>query len=171
MDAPHVAELILGVGQEAVVTAVEWVPVVGWASVDHASVVVVLGDEGVGELVEVESAVTSAVVAGHEELNFLGSWENSNGREAVSEVGDSDLTTVVAIEDLEGVSEVKVTLKGQAGLVGLDLALKGDNLAETLDESVLLWVLKDWLSGWRQSSWRATGWGALSQRGGRVSSW
>ena len=47
-------------------------------------VVGVLCGEGLGELVEVESAISILIVAGHEELNFVVSGEHTNGGETLS---------------------------------------------------------------------------------------
>ena len=117
VDSPHVAELDGGVSHEAVVTAVERVPVVGWAPLHHASVVAILSKESLLKLSHRQSSVLAIVVASDEELDFFRSWENSNGRKSISKIVDGYAATIALVENLEGIGQVKVTLKGEASLV------------------------------------------------------
>ena len=71
MDTPHISELYLGVGKEAVVTAVGWDAVVAWATVQHVCVVAVLSDECFTEFFEVQSMVTAAIIAFEEQVHFV----------------------------------------------------------------------------------------------------
>jgi hypothetical protein len=147
VDAPHVSELDLGVGVEAVVAAVDRVLVVGGTAVEHVRVVAISGEEGIGELVEVESEILVCVVAGDEKVNLITCREHTDGREALTDVSSGDVTTEVNVEDAESVVEVEVGLVGQSHLGLLKLTLKGDDVAHAVDKSVLLVKVEDGLLG------------------------
>lgn len=145
--SPDGAELQLGVGEEAVITAVERVAVVRATTLSHAGVVSIKGEESVAELTHVEAAVTSGVVTSHEEVELLASGEDTDGGETLAEISDSDATEVVDIKDLEGIRQVEVGLESKRGLLTLDLILGGDKVAETVDELILIAERKDGLPG------------------------
>jgi len=174
VNSPHVSELNLSVSHEAVITSVERVSVVRGTSVDHVSIVRVLGNKGIGELVESKSAVSVAVVSSHEQLNLLGGGVNSDGGEPISEISDRNPTTEVLVEDSEGILQVEITLKSKRSLGGLDLTLKGDSLAKRSNELILLVQMKNGASGGRGASVhgtdltarRASSGGAFSDRRG-----
>lgn len=116
VNSPDISELDLSVRQEAIVASVKGVSVVRGASVHHMGIVSVESGEGVGELVEGESTVTVGVVAGHEELNFLGGGVHTDGGKTVTEVGDRNVAAEILIENLEGVLQVEVALEGKRSL-------------------------------------------------------
>jgi hypothetical protein len=138
VNAPHVSELNLSVAVEAVVTAVDRVLVVGSTAVEHVRVVAISGEEGIGELVEVESQVLVGVVAGDEKVNLVAGGENADSGETLADVSSRDVAAEVNVKDAESVVQVEVGLVGQSHLGLLELTLKGDNVAETVDKSVLL---------------------------------
>ena len=69
--SPKGSERDLSVWQEAVITSVGWVPVVGWSAVHHAGIVWVKSKESFTELSHVESTVTSSVISCDEEIDLI----------------------------------------------------------------------------------------------------
>lgn len=108
-------------------------------------VVGVLSGESLRELVEIESAISVLIVAGHEELNFFVSGEDTDGGEALSDVVGRHEPSEVGVEDPEGVLEVEISLKGEVSLVGLDFALKVNGVAESVNKAVFIGNVEDGL--------------------------
>lgn len=130
----------------------------------------VIGEECLFEFAGSESSVVVWIVAGNEEFNFFTGWEYADSGEAVSEVRNADGTSEIAIEDLEGISEVKVALEGERGLVGLKFTLVVNHVTEAIDELVFFVQMEERLSAWGKS-WVGEGithWRRMSVRRGRA---
>jgi len=123
MDAPHVSELNLGVGVEAIIAAVDGVLVVGWATVQHVGVVAVGGEEGIGELIEAQTKILVSVVTGQEKINLFTGREDTDSRETFTNVSSRNVATVINIKNAESIVQVEVGLvcKGNFGLLKLTL--------------------------------------------------
>lgn len=169
--SPERAEADLSVWQEAVITSVQWVSVVGWASVHHIGIVPVQSKHSIAEFSHVKSTVTSGIVTGDEEIKLIAGWENTDGGKSVSKIVDGDGTTVVTVEDLEGISEVEVGLKSACGLLALEFILTSDHVAETLDKLILVSEWENWLAGWGGVPWEAlSNWGSYWRGGSKAAS-
>jgi hypothetical protein len=99
-----------------------------------------------------KSSVVGLIVTSNEEFDFFTGWEDSDSKEAVSEVSDADESSVITIKNFKGVSEVKIALKGQSGLVGLEFTLVVDHFTEAVDKLVFFVQMKERLSA-RGKSW------------------
>jgi hypothetical protein len=104
------------------------------------------------------------IVTSNEEFDFFTGWEDSDSREAVSEVSDADESSVITIKNFKGVSEVKIALKGQSSLVRLEFTLVVDHFTEAIDKLVFFVQMKERLSA-RGKSWVRRG---VSVRRGRA---
>ena len=111
--APHVTELDLSIGEETIVTAVEWVSVVRWATVQHVRVVGVARQESFCELLEAQAVVTILVVALEEQVHLVNSGENADSSEAITNLALRDGASAGLVENGEGVVKVEVRLEGQ----------------------------------------------------------
>lgn len=177
VSSPHGSVLIGSVWKEAVISSwASWVWIVGWSSLNHRGVVVVLGKESILELSDVDSSVSRVVVSGDEKINLIHGWVDTNGVESRLELIRRNLTVSVGIENVEGVRNVEVALEGELDLGRLKLLLEVAEILEGVDELVLIVWSQDWLSGWGGSNWRSSsGWGRVSQssgsRGRHSSSW
>ena len=78
MDAPHVSELDLRVGEEAVITLMQVLSVIGGATVQHMAVVVVVREESLAKLFEAQAVVSVHIVSRKEQCNLVSSWEYAN---------------------------------------------------------------------------------------------
>lgn len=124
VDAPHVSELNLGVGVEAIIAAVDGVLVVGWATVQHVGVVAVGGEEGIGELIEAQTKILVSVVTGQEKINLFTGREDTDSRETLTDVSSRNVATVVNIKNAESIVQVEVGLVGKGNFGLLKLTLK-----------------------------------------------
>jgi len=137
VHSPHVAELDLGVGEEAVVTSEQVVAMVRGTSVQHMSIVRILCNKGISELTKVKSVVVIYVVSSEEEINLISLGENTNSSETLSQIGLSDRTVTAMIKDGKCVVQVKVRLHGEAGLTVLKFALLSNQVTKALNQCVL----------------------------------
>ena len=133
---------------EAVVTSIDGVTVVGATTFGHGGVVSIKGEESIGELTEVESTVTGGIVSSDEEVELFGGGEDSDGSESFTELGGADVSVVVSVEHLEGVSEVKVGVAGELGLLSLDVVLNTDHITKSIDELILVTESENRFAGW-----------------------
>jgi hypothetical protein len=161
--APHVTELDLSVGEEAIVAAVERVSVVRWATVQHVRVVRVAREESICELLEAQAVVTILVVALEEQVHLVNSGEDANSSEAVTNLALRDGASAGLVENGEGVVKVEVRLEGQWGLGWFQLALKADEVSESVHKLVLFRALKRRLAGGADADRRATDWRAANR--------
>ena len=170
--APDGLELKAGVGHEAVIAAVQRVAMVGSATLSHAGVVSVEGDEGIREFTHVETTITSSVVASHEEIELLAGGEDTDGGETLTQVNSGDATEVPLVEDLERVRQVEVGLESQARLLALNIVLILDHGPEAVDELVLVAQGQHRLPGWAGVAGQGLGGDASGRaravRGGRA---
>jgi hypothetical protein len=147
VDAPHVSELNLGVGVEAIIAAVDGVLVVGWATVQHVGVVAVGGEEGIGELIEAQTKILVSVVTGQEKINLFTGREDTDSRETLTDVSSRNVATVVNIKNAESIVQVEVRLVGKGNFGLLKLTLKWDDVAESVNKTIFLVDVEDGLLG------------------------
>jgi hypothetical protein len=147
VDAPHVSELNLGVGVEAIIAAVDGVLVVGWATVQHVGVVAVGGEEGIGELIEAQTKILVSVVTGQEKINLFTGREDTDSRETLTDVSSRNVATVVNIKNAESIVQVEVGLVGKGNFGLLKLTLKWDDVAESVNKTIFLVDVEDGLLG------------------------
>lgn len=153
MGSPHVLELKGCVWQEAVISS-DWSRgVVRWSSFYHGSVVTIVREESLGELVEGHSSVTIAIVSGHEKVNFVLCWEDINGVQTRSELVSVNGSVTCNVKDIKGVSKVKVVFLGKSSLSTIELLLSITHVLESMNELIFIVNSEDWLSGWRKSGW------------------
>ena len=171
MGSQDGAELELSVWQEAIVASVERVAVVGATTLDHTGVVCIESEEGVRELAHVQSAVSSGVIASHEEIHLLAGGEDADGGEALTELNDGNVTAVVDIKDLESISQVEVRLKGERDFLAFDVILNANQLTKAIDELILVSKVEDGLANGAGVAWerlRIAGGRRLAVGGGRA---
>lgn len=148
VGSPDGLEVGGGASAEAVVTSVDGVTVVGATTFGHGGVVSIKSEESIGELTEVEATVTGGIVSSDEEVELLGGGEDTDGGESLAELGGADPSVVVSVEHLEGVSEVKVGVAGELGLLSLDVVLDTDHITEAVDELIFVTESENGFAGW-----------------------
>ena len=154
VSSPHVLELEGSVWKVAVISS-DWSgSVVGWSSFDHAGVVTVRGEEGILELVELDSSVSRLIVSSDEKFYFLVSWEHVNGIEARSKLIGINGSVVWDVKHIEGISHVEIVLLGKGDLGGLEFLLLVAEVLKSVDHFILIENSQNWLSGWGGSGWR-----------------
>ena len=138
VSPPDVLEGTRGGWHEAVITAVDWVAVVGATAFSHASVGSIEGKESVRELAHVQSAVTTCIIAFDEEVNLILSGENADSGKTISKLELVDLTITVRVKDLEGINHIEVRLEGKIDLLTLDIILSSNHVTEAIDHLILV---------------------------------
>lgn len=123
---PDSSELVTSVGHEAIVGAINRVPMVGTTALHHVTVVSVNCNKSVRELAHVEATVTRRIVALHEQVELVASGEHTDLRKTITQFMLADHTIPVPVKDAERICHVKVRLKGQRGLFTLDIILVRD---------------------------------------------
>ena len=154
---PHVLELEGGSGKEAVISSDGSWGVVGWSSLNHASIVGVVCKEGILKLSHADSSISIQIVPGNEKLNILSSGEHVDGVESGSDLVGINLSVSGHIEDLKSISEVEVVLLGEHDLSVFKFLLLVAEVLEAVDKFVFVMESEGWLSGWRGSGWASSG--------------
>ena len=171
VDSPHVSQLDESVGEEAVLSSVEWSSVVVTSSsLEHVSVVGIEGHEGVRHLREIKSSVSVSVVSLQEKVDFIVGWVHTDASKSVSDFMLADNAISVSIVQVEQVEEVEVGFQSQRGLCRLKLSFEFNVFLEGSDKFVFVVEAEDWLSRWgrvsdRGSDWGLSHWGSSYWRG------
>lgn len=78
MNTPHIAVFNLSLREEAVVATVKVVSMIRRTTVQHMTVVVVIGQECLGKLLETNTVVLVQVVSLEEQTHLISGGEDSN---------------------------------------------------------------------------------------------
>ena len=100
---------------------------------DHVGVVSIKGEESIGEFAHIKTTITRAIITGNEKFELFTCWEDADGGEALAELRDGDISTVVHIKDLEGICEVEVGLQSQRDLFTLNFVLIADKFSQAVN--------------------------------------
>jgi len=112
-------------------------------------VVAVKGCECSSELFERQTSVTVVVVTSDPQFQLVRSRVNTNSIQSSTEIMGVNHTTVVGIEDVEGIRQVEVSLEHEVGFGSLECPFLRHELLHAAYEVVLLWEVEDRLPGGR----------------------
>lgn len=78
MNTPHIAVFNLSLREEAVITTVKMVSMIGRTTVQHVTVVIIIRQECLSKLLETNTVVLVQVVSLEEQTHLISGREDSN---------------------------------------------------------------------------------------------
>jgi len=143
--SPHAEEFISGSWLEAIISSNWSWSIVRWSSGNLRVSKSIVGKESFLEFSSVKFSITGTIVSGNEKINFFGGWEDVDCVQTGFELVGVDGSVSWDIEDLEGISYVKVVLLGKGNLGVLKVLLSIAHVFQSVDELIFVVDSQDWL--------------------------